>query len=230
MPSHLERRYGTHHLHFITCSCYRRIPLLNDDRIKQTFLEVLEDARQKYGFCVHGYVIMPEHFHLLISEPETGDPGTVMQVLKQRVSHQGLKILYPTLSQKTRKDGPPDPTKMIRSSGHPHPTLSQKMGKNGAPKLTTTSSGIQVPNPKTLQFWQTRFYDFNVWSQAKKVEKLKYMHRNPVRRRLVARPEDWPWSSFRHYALGEVGAVEIESEWTALRREREVHVLQLPSQ
>ena len=101
----------------------------------------------------------------------------------------------------------------------------------GHPKsYSTTNSGIQVPNPKTLQFWQTRFYDFNVWSQAKKVEKLKYMHRNPVKRGLVARPEDWPWSSFRHYALGEVGPVEIESEWTALRREREVHVLQLPSQ
>ena len=79
----LERRYGTERMHFITCSCYRRMPLLNDDRIKQTFLAVLEETRQKYGFRVHGYVIMPEHFHLLISEPETGDPGTVMQVLKQ---------------------------------------------------------------------------------------------------------------------------------------------------
>jgi putative transposase len=202
MPSHLERRYGTERLHFMTCSCYRRMPLLNDDRIKQKFLSVLEDTRQKYGFLVCGYVIMPEHFHLLIGEPETGDPGTVMQVLKQRVSHSGLKTLHPNRL-----------TKMNGSSEHLHPTLSQKMGKNGAPT-----------------FWQTRFYDFNVWSQVKKVEKLKYMHRNPVKRGLVARPEDWPWSSFRHYALGEIGPVEIESEWTALRREREVHVMQLPSQ
>jgi putative transposase len=204
MPSHLERRYGTERMHFITCSCYRRMPLLNDDRIKQTFLAVLEETRQKHGFRVHGYVIMPEHFHLLIGEPETGDPGTVMQVLKQRVSHQGLKILHPNKI-----------TKMIRSSRHPHPTLSPKTRKDGAPK-----------NP---QFWQTRFYDFNVWSRAKKVEKLKYMHRNPVKCGLVARPEDWIWSSFRHYAVGEIGPVEIESEWTGLRREREVHVLQLPS-
>lgn len=61
------------------------------------------------------------------------------------------------------------------------------------------------------------------------VEKLKYMHRNPVVRGLVPRPEDWPWSSFRHYAMGEIGPVEIESEWTALRREREVHVMGSPS-
>jgi len=36
----------------------------------------------------------------------------------------------------------------------------------------------------------------------------------------VEKPEDWPWSSFRHYAAGEIGRVEIESEWTWNRRER----------
>jgi putative transposase len=53
-------------------------------------------------------------------------------------------------------------------------------------------------------FWQERYYDFNLWSERKFVEKLRYIHRNPVTRGLVARPEDWPWSSFRHYATGEV--------------------------
>ena len=31
-------------------------------------------------------------------------------------------------------------------------------------------------------------------------EVIRYIHRNPVKRGLVERPEDWPWSSFRHYA------------------------------
>jgi hypothetical protein len=48
----------------------------------------------------------------------------------------------------------------------------------------------------------------------------RYMHRNPVRRGLVERPEDWPWSSFRHYAAGVESRVEIESQWTARKRER----------
>jgi putative transposase len=67
-------------------------------------------------------------------------------------------------------------------------------------------------------FWQARYYDFNVHNEEKRVEKLRYMHRNPVVRGLVARPEDWPWSSFRPYATGVEGTVEIESEWTAMRR------------
>jgi hypothetical protein len=56
--------------------------------------------------------------------------------------------------------------------------------------------------------------------EATFVEKLRYIHRNPVKRGLAARPEDYRWSSFRHYADGEVGVVEIESQWTSRKRER----------
>jgi putative transposase len=48
-------------------------------------------------------------------------------------------------------------------------------------------------------FWQARYYDFNLWSERKFTEKLRYIHRNPVKRGLVQRPEDWACSSFRHY-------------------------------
>ena len=68
-------------------------------------------------------------------------------------------------------------------------------------------------------FWQARYYDFNVRSERKFVEKLRYIHRNPVERGLGERPGDWPWSSLRHYLTGAEGTVEIESEWTARRRE-----------
>ena len=69
-------------------------------------------------------------------------------------------------------------------------------------------------------FWQKRYYDFNVWSAKKRIEKLRYIHGNPVKRGLVEKPEDWAWSSFLHYATGIEGTVEIESEWTGRRRER----------
>ena len=48
-------------------------------------------------------------------------------------------------------------------------------------------------------FWQPRFYDFNVYSRGKKTEKLNYMHANPVKRRLVSHPREWPWSSWAFY-------------------------------
>jgi len=86
MPKGLRRRYGLGHLHFITCSCYRRLPLFASARAKNLFVKILGEVRDRYGFALAGYVVMPEHIHLLISEPAQGTPSTVLQVLKQRVS------------------------------------------------------------------------------------------------------------------------------------------------
>jgi putative transposase len=85
MPSRLKRIYGGDDLHFVTCSCYRRQPLLGTKYSRDIFLRVLEQVRRKYRFEVVGYVVMPEHFHILVGEPEKGTPSTVLQVLKQRV-------------------------------------------------------------------------------------------------------------------------------------------------
>jgi putative transposase len=70
----------------------------------------------------------------------------------------------------------------------------------------------------SARFWQKRYYDFNVKDHEQFVEKLRYIHRNPVKRGLVEKPEGWEWSSFRHYATGVPDVVEIESEWTAKQR------------
>lgn len=67
--------------------------------------------------------------------------------------------------------------------------------------------------------WEPRYYDFSVWSEAKLIEKPRYIHRNAVHRGLVERPEDWQGSSFNHYARGMEGPVEIESQWTTRKRE-----------
>src|SRR5450755_4806690 len=77
-----ERYYGAGDLHFITCSCYRRQPLLGTPRRRDLFLTVLEQVRLRYQFVVVGYVVMPEHIHLLIGEPQEKNPSTVMQALK----------------------------------------------------------------------------------------------------------------------------------------------------
>ena len=67
-------------------------------------------------------------------------------------------------------------------------------------------------------FWEKRYYDFNMRNERQFKEKLGYIHRNPVTGGLSERPEDWEWSSFRHYAVGRKGKVEIESLWTAWGR------------
>src|SRR6202140_1299622 len=81
MRHNLKRYYGAGDLHFITCSCYRRQPLLGTAR-RGDLLTVLEQMRKRYQFVVVGYVVMPEHIHLLISEPQKKNPSTVIRALK----------------------------------------------------------------------------------------------------------------------------------------------------
>ena len=108
------------------------------------FEDALERVRCRYLFVVAGYVVMPEHVHLLVGETRVASLAVALQVLKQQTSRK------------------------LKGKGAPH-------------------------------FWQRRYYDFNVWSAEKRAEKLRYMHRNPVVRGLVSKPEDWPWSSFHRW-------------------------------
>jgi putative transposase len=136
-------------------------------RRRDLFSQILEETRQRYGFVVVGYVVMPDHIHLLISEPERGTPSTVMQVVKQRFARSVL----------------------------------------GLRKRNSLQSDLWPDSEEHV--WQRRFYDFNAWSARKRIEKLRYMHRNPVKRGLALEPEQWEWSSFRSYAYQEIGRVRI---------------------
>ena len=174
MPKGLKRIYGRGHLHFITCSCDRRRPLLGSVHARDLFLRILGEVRARYRFALVGFVVMPEHFHLLMGEPEVGNPSKVMQVLKQRVSR----------SMRRRRRRP----------------------RSGQLRLWPEGEAGD-----TKRFWQPRFYDFNVWSRKKRNEKLHCMHMNPVKRKLVRHPKQWPWSSYLFYANGEQGRVPIDA-------------------
>jgi putative transposase len=178
VPSNLKRYYGHDDLHFITFSCYQRRPLLGTAPRRDLLLKILEQVRKHYGFVVLGYVVMPEHVHLLISEPERRDPSVVMQVLKQEFAKKVMRSIR----------APSDPRQ----------------------------SQLWVDALEAKHVWEARFYDFNVWSGKKSIEKLRYMHRNPVQRGLVKDPQEWRWSSFRHYALGERGPVLVNEQRPAV--------------
>ena len=91
MPRTLHRYYGAGYLHFITTSCCQRRPLLGCARNRDLFQVVLDQVRRRYKFVVVGYVVMPEHVHLLVSEPERGNPSVVMQALKQGFARRLLR-------------------------------------------------------------------------------------------------------------------------------------------
>ena len=151
MTRKLVRYQRMGHFHFVTFSCFRRQPGLGTMEARSVFENALEHTRERYGFVVMAYVVMPEHVHLLLSEPKERLLATAIQALKIAVAR--------------------------RLGGSP--------------------------------FWQVRYYDFNVFTDRKRVEKMRYIHRNPVKRGLVERPEQWEWSSYRHYLTRKRGRVGI---------------------
>jgi len=183
MTRNLRRYHHSEQSHFLTFSCYHRQPYFSNPTLRDVFLECLERTRRRYRFCVYGYVVMPEHIHLLISEPKV---ETVARAI------QALKVSF-----------------VRRSLGAPHQP-------DGAPHLPAFGRCGKTDGTRT--FWQKRYYDHNVRNHDSFSQKLDYIHSNPVKRGLCSTEMDWPWSSFRHYATAEVGVVEIESEWTAIRR------------
>src|SRR6266704_911862 len=164
MPWGLTRYHSSGQSHFVTFCCYHRRRLFTTDESRRIFESALERVRRSYRLYVYGYIVMPEHVHLLLSEPQEDTLADALKSLKQGVSRR-----------------------LISDADH---------------------------------FWQERYYDLNIRNYPQFVEKLRYIHRNPVKAGLCERPEDWEWSSFRHHATGAEGRVEIESEWTARKRER----------
>lgn len=163
MPYGLKRFQKSEALHFITFSCFHRLPLLESPAPKNTVEAVLEALRARHAARIYAYVIMPEHVHLLVNEP----PFILLA--------QFLKAVKQSTSRKLKGE--------------------------------------------REKFWQERYYDRSVRGEDARSEVIRYIHRNPVKRGLVASPGNYPWSSFNHYATGVRGVVEIESHWAAnLRR------------
>jgi putative transposase len=149
-------------LSFITFSCYHRYKNLGTATAREVFEQSLEAMRLRYDFVVSGYVVMPDHVHLLINEPPSILVAQFLKAFKQ-----------------------------------------------------ITSRKLRGPREK---FWQERYFDCNIRGEDARSEVIRYIHRNPVKRGLVASPGEYPWSSFNHYVTGIRGVVEIESEWTARLR------------
>ena len=82
MTEGLHRFYGGNDLHFLTFSCYRRRPLFRNEAHCDLFLKILDRVRRRYRRVVLGYVVMPEHVHLLVSEPQRETLSTAIQALK----------------------------------------------------------------------------------------------------------------------------------------------------
>ena len=150
MPWGLTRFHQSGQSHFVTFCCYHGHRLLATDESCRIFESALERVRRGYRLYVYGYVVMPEHVHLLLSEPSCPTQAKIGLEWATRPQHYTLADALKSLKQ----------------------GVSRRLLGNGE------------------HFWQKRYYDFNIRNYPQFVEKLRYIHRSPVKRGLCERPED----------------------------------------
>jgi|ERR1022692_954394 putative transposase len=223
MPRGLRRFHESGQSHFVTFSCYRRRPYFATAEVFDLFVQCLEDMRLRFDVCVYGYVVMPEHVHLLLSEPAAFARDWSSQVSAQRTGANLGHLHLATLAEAMHYLKLSFAKRVRRLRSAEAQVSAQRAGANLGHLTSHLTSYLtsQLTSHLTAgSFWEKRYYDRNVRDYHEFTVKLRYLHRNPVKRGLVLAPEEWKWSSFRHYALREIGVVEIESEWTAGDRER----------
>ena len=170
-------------MQFITSSTYRRTRIFESEGFCRDFVDVLGALRREGGFRLIGWVLMPEHFHLLLKPEPAPVTSRLMQELKKQTA---LRILRRLREQQQ------------------YPWCRKVLASLRLPPSVHDESRYRV--------WQRRFYPFNVYSERKRLEKLNYMHGNPVKRRLVSSPDQWPWSSFRFYFLNDTSVLAMDRQ------------------
>jgi len=184
MPGHLRRYDQQGDVHFWTISCQRRLTFFHDDSVKQVVIDGLRVLQQRFGVCLIGYVVMLEHVHV---------------ILYPRVRGNDLSIPISSLLHAFKKHVGFHGKQRLRE-------VWRAQGSLWSDPLNTWATGKK--NEQSI--WTVRGYDFNVREQRTLIEKLDYCHKNPVTRGLVDRAEDWPWSSYRYYELGDESLLKMD--------------------
>jgi len=154
--------------HFVTFSTYQRRRFLAPERTRGIVLEVLQSSLKTHAAQCHGFVVMPNHVHAILSVDTTSTISSFLHAWKKTSSYR-IKRFY-----------------------------EQELSK------------YQDMCPVDCPVWQANFYDFNLETDEKVIQKLDYMHNNPVIAELARSSIDWIWSSARFYEFGEAGIVRIK--------------------
>ena len=185
------------HAHYLTFSCFQRRPFLAVDPPRRWLLETLVAARSRIAFDLWAYVIMPEHVHLLVWPREKTPVSEILRQIKLPVAKRVL--LW------AQRENPEILKELAATNLHDgcH-AFAQR-------KHASLRKHANSPNQTAYHFWQRGGgYDRNLWSPQEIREKINYIHANPVRRRLAARPQDWSWSSWSAWEGTDAVSVPID--------------------
>lgn len=184
---------GGSHVHFVTTNTDAKRPYFENETFCDILLNELRFYSRKMGFRVLGYVIMPEHVHLLLWWDTDDNPTLSISKVMQAVKGATARRIIDSIAGR---------------SEHPLRPVARRRER----MLSATQEPLGSESHKRNlrhRLWQPGFYDFNVYGERMLLEKLDYIHGNPVKAGLVTSPGDYPWSSYRFYVSEEPSLDEI---------------------
>ena len=155
--------------HFITTNTYNNYPYFKDEESCQIIVGELQFYSRKYGFALIGYVIIPDHLHLLVWWDKEEKPNLSISKVMNSIKTMTAK------------------------------RIKRRLFYNGDIKYMGRLTDVGQLTRRPFRLWQPGFYDFNIYSEEKFLEKLNYIHSNPVKAGLVSSPERCKWSSHKDY-------------------------------
>ncbi len=173
--------------YFLTSTTYERKPIFRNDNYAQILCNIIYNLRNNAKMSLLGFVIMPEHFHLLIVPGNGIKISWIMQEIKKGSAR---------LINKDRVRPGPIGNTGSRYSGssltpNNNPTLysGSSLTPNNNPTLYSGSS----LTPKKV--WMDEYYDYVIRDEEDLIRHLQYIFNNPVKRGLVETTEQYIWSS-----------------------------------
>jgi putative transposase len=183
MGTHWKNFYLDNHVHHVTCTVHKWQKALLFSGILSFLYDEINYKAIKWNISVIGYVIMPEHFHLMLHSFKGENVMKADQAIRRSISGQARKLIE---------------SKNIEFCSF---ALLNGVDINQFYKGTCSKS--------EFRFWKEkpRVFPLNFEDEIQK--KLDYIHMNPVRRGLVDDPLKWEHSSIRAHLISEISRIPI---------------------
>ncbi|MDB5209163.1 MAG: hypothetical protein JWR72_4238 [Flavisolibacter sp.] len=168
-------------IHFITFAVVEWVDVFTRKAYRDILIDSLRHCQEQKGLVLHAWVVMSNHVHLLASAKEN-NLSDILRDFKKFTSKQIIAAIKAN-EQESRKDW---------------------MLKIFEEKGDTNSRN------KTYQFWRQDNQPKECYSPVFTVQKLSYIHNNPVEAGLVERPEDYLYSSAKAYVSNESLLLQVD--------------------
>ncbi len=174
MTGHWKNYYTDFAVHFVTATVHNWQPVLLSPEIRSIFVEELGRTARRWDVNIIGYVIMPEHFHLLLQSRQAENIMKFIRGMRRSISGKVRKIIE-----------------------FENNNFEVFCIENG---IDLSAFYSKTAGKSIFRLWKERPRVYPISKEDDVIKKLDYIHNNPVRRGLVSSPDEWGYSSFQYYA------------------------------